>query len=222
MNEDEGNETIRAELGDSLYLNHFIDALSDLTWAYNAIYYFLDVSQDIEQTARAWRRSEPFWPPGLPFIFGLPFKAKSRAPAPAELVSPDQAELARYVYPSDRLIVEGCHIASPGWIDLIGKLNPLEVLRQWAHDRHERLKDTKYRDAEDKRKRQLENDLLETELIRKRLELLREVGVPKTVIKKLAAAVLLPVHQVEGHMNNGILTNLTLPPKQHPRIESKQ
>ncbi len=221
MIENEGDETLRMELGDSLYLDQLIHALSDFTWAYNAIYYFLDVTDDIEQISRAWRRSEPYWPPGMPYFYGLPFKTKGRSSASVELVPPERVELAGYVHPRDRLIVKGCQIASPGWLDVIGKLNPLDVLRQWAQDRHERQKDTAYRDAEDRRKRQLENDLLETELIKKRIELMKEAGVPKTVIKKMISAIVLPMQHLQRQMNDGVMTNITLPPKHQPRIESK-
>jgi hypothetical protein len=51
-----------------------------------------------------------------------------------------------------RLIVSRVVLESPGFWEVFGSLNPLEVLRKYLNDRHERSKDRNYRsDAEHER-----------------------------------------------------------------------
>ena len=58
----------------------------------------------------------------------------------------------------------------------MGKLNPLEVLRQYLNDRHERRKDREYREPAEARKLELENELLELKVITQKVEFLKELG----------------------------------------------
>jgi hypothetical protein len=222
MAHSERDETVRAELGDSLYVHQLAEVLSDLAWAYNALYYFFDLSEDLISLGRSWRA---YGPPGplfvpLPFAFSTP--SKRRLPASGVISIPEQEALTRYVDRRDWLQVQGCQIASPGWIDLLGKLNPLEVLRQWAQDQHERRKDRSYRQAEEKRRLQLENDIRETELFQKQIELLREAGVPKTAIKRLVSEFVPPFRRLHSHMSNGTLLDIKPPPIEDKTEEPRQ
>ena len=51
------------------------------------------------------------------------------------------------VSPSERLIVARVELASPGFWEFLGLLNPLEVTRKYLEDRHRRRQDREYREA---------------------------------------------------------------------------
>ena len=65
------------------------------------------------------------------------------------------------ITPQYELVLDGVSLSSPGAWDFLGKLNPLDVIRQYLTDRHERRKDKEYREAHENRKLYLENKLLE-------------------------------------------------------------
>lgn len=88
----------------------------------------------------------------------------------------DQREATALVFPSERLLLSRVRINSPGFWTFLGNLNPLEVLRQYINDRHERRKDKDYRERAEERRLALENLSLENRVIRERIGLLREMG----------------------------------------------
>src|SRR5262249_7774964 len=65
---------------------------------------------------------------------------------------------------------------SPGFCDFVGKLNPLEVIRVAVNDAHERRKDREYKEPAEKRKLELENALLESQVLKQRVELAKSMG----------------------------------------------
>ena len=58
------------------------------------------------------------------------------------------------------LEVTAVSFASPGFWEFLGSLNPLRELSEFRKDRHERRKDREWREATEKEKAQLENELL--------------------------------------------------------------
>jgi hypothetical protein len=108
--------------------------------------------------------------------------------------------------PSERLRFYGASFSSPGWWEVFGKLNPLEVIRQYLNDRHEHRKDREYREAADRRRLDLENELLQTKVVGEKLRLAREIGVPE---RDLTAAVnkmlLKPLRQIGAAQDDGII-----------------
>lgn len=72
---------------------------------------------------------------------------------------------------STNLIVREVHLSSPGFWSFLGALNPLEALRNFLNDRHERQKDRKYRELAEASKLELENRLLEVSYLDKILNL---------------------------------------------------
>jgi hypothetical protein len=89
--------------------------------------------------------------------------------------SPDHR---RAIVPAgSHLILKMVSIRSPGVWDFLGKLNPLEVLRLYLNDRHERRKDIRYREHAEAEKLRLENNLRQIEVFRQKLATLRELGV---------------------------------------------
>lgn len=58
----------------------------------------------------------------------------------------------------------------------MGTLNPLDVLRKYLNDRHERRKDHEYRESAERRRLELENLSLESRVISERVRLAKEIG----------------------------------------------
>jgi hypothetical protein len=88
------------------------------------------------------------------------------------------------VLPEDRLRLFKVKIESPGFWEFLGKLNPLEVLRQYIADRHERIKDKLYRNDLEHERLRLENERLKTKVVEGKATLLREFGVPEDKIRE--------------------------------------
>lgn len=74
------------------------------------------------------------------------------------------------VLPDEKLIVHKVNIESPGVWEFLGTLNPLQQLREYEKDRHERRKDKEWREAEEQRQMSLENQKREQEIKRAELE----------------------------------------------------
>lgn len=143
--------------------------LTDIEGAYNALY-------DFEWTVLQWggrRRLPPFI---LGELFGLfPFDH-------------DGGELL----PEYRLELRRVSIQSPGAWEFLGGLNPIQQLREYLKDRHERRKDHEYRELAEKERLILENELLrrqilekENGILRDRVAILREAGISDTEIQQV-------------------------------------
>jgi hypothetical protein len=103
------------------------------------------------------------------------------------------------VLPSERLVLSSIEAASPGRVSLIGDIKLLEQIRLWLSDRAERRKDRDYRNREEARRLDLENQQRETELLRARVAAMREMGLPEadivTVVRQLVG---LPIQALEA------------------------
>lgn len=77
---------------------------------------------------------------------------------------------------AEPLVVHRVVLESPGVWEFLGGLNPLEVLRKYLNDRHERKKDKSYRQRAEERRLDIDNALNELEVIRRIEELRREFG----------------------------------------------
>ena len=90
-----------------------------------------------------------------------------------------------FVFGDELLLVGRVELGSPGFWEFLGSLNPLEVIRQYLHDRHRRRQDRQYREREEARQLGLENDLREIEVLSERLRVAREYGVPEEALAPL-------------------------------------
>lgn len=75
---------------------------------------------------------------------------------------------------ADPLIVSRVVLQSPGFWEFFGSLNPLEVLRKYLNDRHERKKDDDYRSAAERDRLEIENAIRRLELVQRLKGLERE------------------------------------------------
>jgi hypothetical protein len=110
-----------------------------------------------------------------------------------------------------QLIFHGASFASPGFWDFLGKLNPLEVVREFLNDRHRRRQDREYRESAEKRRLDLENFLLENKVVKERVRLLREVGL-QVDLRLLTQRFVPSLVQLEAAVNEGLIGEAMLIP----------
>ena len=204
---------VRIELGRLDYVQRLSAVLADLEGAYNALYYFFDLSHDLERAVKSGREYRHNLPLPVPFppLFSPPVNIGG------------EKDLPLFVLPTDRLALRACQIGSPGWLEVIGNMNPLEVWRKYAQDRHERRKDREYREQAEEEKLHLENQLLKNEVLRRHIDLMENLGIPRSTISEIVNGLLVaPMNALEQHMDNGNIRDITAAPEQHVQRPSQE
>jgi hypothetical protein len=86
----------------------------------------------------------------------------------------------------------------------MGALNPLEIIRQYLNDRHERRKDHQYRAEHEARRLELENRLLENKVLRERIEIAKSIGATdQDLTPLLNELVYKPLRRLDGPQDRG-------------------
>lgn len=100
----------------------------------------------------------------------------------------------------DALRLRAVELHSPGHWDFIGRLNPLEVIRQFLQDCHERRKDREYRESAEVERLALENAVRRIELLGKMLDVCKRSAAIKDEETALIfrKAVLDPLAELEN------------------------
>lgn len=143
--------------------------LNDLEVAYNSIYVF----DGIMDRRRRLFRDLPF--EFFPSVFD--FDLRLIAPNGPQNAGLDNDRFYASLVPrKERLILDRVQLTSPGFWEVLGNLNPLEVLRQYLNDRHERRKDREYRESAEQRRLELDNLSAENRVIAERVRLAKELG----------------------------------------------
>jgi hypothetical protein len=144
----EENAVLRIESSGNVPLYMVERFLSVLEHAYNYVYVGHMLLSDSKQRAR-WR----------------------------EVISSERAiRFALWVPKQDRLILKSVELHSPGSWEFLGKLNPLETIRQYLQDRHERRKDKQYKESAEKRGMELDNMLKENQVLSGQIDNARKLG----------------------------------------------
>ena len=127
---------------------------------------------------------------------------------------------------AEPLVVNRVVLESPGFWEFVGALNPLEVLRKYLTDRHERRKDREYREGAERRQLEIENALGELEVLRRIADLEREFGpeaIPDSLrLRILAAEVREPLEELSSLDQRGLIdggsatAGRKLPPREEP------
>jgi len=185
-----------------------VSFLNDLENAYNSIAYFETLSARLERDFRYLDEYRLFIDRRAR-MFGL----NSFLDYNEENTNFNKEAIA--ASNTEPLVLERVKLTSPGYWDFIGKLNPLEVLRQYLNDRHERRKDKNYKEDAEARKLALQNLIRENEAISGRIKICREMGATDAdlapTLKALVAQPLsklnryqdLSVIETTGIMRNG-------------------
>jgi hypothetical protein len=153
---------------------------------------------------------------GMMPVRGRPFFERFWFPSPWILLSdpswpPTQQALASFVPPTEQLILAAVELRSPGAWEFLGNLNPLEVLRKYLNDRHERRKDRKYREGADERRLQLENLKTENEVIAQRIKIAKELGATESDLAPLLnELVLKPLNTLGTYQDKGLIEGAEL------------
>ncbi|MGQ0590409.1 MAG: hypothetical protein ACT4N8_12920, partial [Sphingosinicella sp.] len=118
-----------------------------------------------------------------------------------------------WIHPKDHLEITRITIQSPGWIELVGSLNPLQQIREYLKDRHERRKDREWRWETEKQRALAELEILRIQAERERVgaisefnELLRRMDIsPEQRQKILWERVGVPLARLGHHQDTGLL-----------------
>ena len=150
--------------------------LSDLENAYMALYTF----------DRLWFRSPMGhrFPLEMLLELGYPFSAfgqVGRVPLRVDALPP-----------SARLTLERVRIESPGFWEFVASLNPLQQIREYLNDRHRRRQDIEFREAPEKKRLELDNELIQRQIeendntnLKQRIAILRDVGYDDDAIRDM-------------------------------------
>ncbi len=178
-------------------LRDIISSLQEVESAYNHIITFERVVDQLK-VQLAIEHPRPF---EQPQFFRKPYK-------PMRIRIPSSKTISNFVLPDEQLVLIRVQISSPGFWEFLGKLNPLEVIRQWMCDAHERRKDREYREVAEQEHLTLENQLLQNRVIHERIQILRELGTTDADIAPLLNQLIYePLRRTEAHQDKGIFFN---------------
>ena len=193
MNQEAGRLVIVANRGGTIAeISAF---LSDVEAAYNALYSFEKLSHVVQRFGR--RRllknsGDPFWELGF-------YKSTFIEPA--------------MIPPSARLSLERVQIESPGIWEFAASLNPLEQIRKFLNDRHERRKDKQYREESEKERLKRDNELIRAQIemqyfvnTRFMFELMVEAGFDDDILQQIIwAQVGNPMSRLGSHQDTRLI-----------------
>lgn len=144
-----------------------IEFLQVLKSTYDRLLVFEILMDDYQSRERRLRRYMPF-PEAVAFFGGA-----SAMLSASEL---SDASLVRFIAPHDELVLQSVQLSSPGSWQFVGSVFPLEVIRKMINDHHTRRQDREYREGYERRRLEIENLILETEFMRGRISMARELG----------------------------------------------
>ena len=111
-----------------------------------------------------------------------------------------------------QLVLSAVRLSSPSFWEFLGTLNPLEVVRKYLNDRHERRKDREYRDTAEQRRLTLENLALENKVISDRVKLAKQLGATnRDLAPLLNELVYQPLTRLDRSQDRGVITYAELP-----------
>lgn len=187
---------VRLNINRGATVTEFRNFLDDLEHAYISIYHL--------PSYKMWRRASRRFPfPkeffGLNIFLNTGFSAESLR--------------AMGTYPPDQLEITKINIQSPGWIELCASLNPLQQIREYLKDRHERKKDKEWKWKSEKEREIAELDILciqadreRTKGIREFYELLDSMDMPREEKKKILwERIGQPLSRLARHQDTGFL-----------------
>jgi hypothetical protein len=164
--------------------------LSDLDKAYNGLVLF-EILLPSKELDRGSRRPSPIPWGGWSAVFWFP----------------TTEQIASSVPVTERLILNSVRLQSPGLWEFLGALNPLEVLRNFINDQHERRKDTQYRESAERRRLELENSILESRAIRERVRAARDLGATDRDLAPLINRLVIePIIALEAYKDQEVIS----------------
>lgn len=179
------------------YVGDVSGFLQALEYAYNSAYVFDSIIEEAEDLYRTGNS------PGLP-IRNLLWMA---------WWPPTPEKVAAMVPEADRLRLIGVELHSPGFWDFLGKFIPLETIRLYLNDRHERQKDRQYRSR-------IEAEKLELENFKDKIDVLKQLGATDKDLALLKEQLLAKsLRQLNSYQDNGLILEGEIV---DPNIEKKK
>lgn len=111
-----------------------------------------------------------------------------------------------WVPKKDRLILNSVELHSPGEWDFLGQLNPLETIRLYLRDRHERKKDKAYREPAEQRGMELDNKIKEAVLLSTQIDNARKMGATDSDLRPLLERFIRqPLAELDRFQDEGVI-----------------
>lgn len=115
------------------------------------------------------------------------------------------------------LRITAVQLQSPGFWEFLGLLKALETIRKYLADRYEQWKDREWRKPHEAEKLRLENERLRTQVVSERVKLLRDLGVPQSVIRRaFLAHVAQPLATLDRFQDLGLIGDVLSDSQQVP------
>ena len=185
--------------------------LADVKHAYDSLLVFESVMDGFKRVSRDF--PFPLYPAGL--MYGWPLGPR-RAVRYVRDWPPTADEVSSLVPHSEQLVLSAAQLSSPGFWEFLGKLNPLEVMRQYLNDRHERRKDREYRESAEERRLRLEDLKLKNEVIAGRVKIAKELGATdRDLAPLLNELVNKPLLGLDRHQDKDVIENAEIVDEQN-------
>ena len=115
-------------------------------------------------------------------------------------------------------------LQSPGFWEFIGELNPLDALRKYLNDRHERIKDKEYRNNLEQEKLSIENNILKLKLIQHVIDVSKNAGIPEhDIASMIRDYAIIPLLKLETLQDKDIISKAEISYKNKSKnIESEE
>jgi hypothetical protein len=177
--------------------------LTDLEYAYNSILAFGIVTDSMGRALQQLTLVKP--PFGL--FFGWPLSSRQTAKF-ASNWPPTAKHVASIVPRSQQLVLSSVNLGSPGFWEFLGALNPLEAIRKYLNDGHERRKDRDYRESAERRRLNIENFARESEAILAHCEKLKQFGVTNEDLAPLLNELIYrPLAALDHYQDKDVIEN---------------
>jgi len=198
--------------------------LTDLEGAYNSIYAFdflvdtlaYDREREFKQVDERFHRLRKYWKdvsnrkeyPLDPLMYEMFFEefafGRQASALPNLLELQSKIDIDKIVLPSERLFISKVNIQSPGFWEVLGSLNPLQQIREYIKDRHERKKDNNYRSRQEEEIAELEIQERKDRIINQRIQTLKGFGYSDIEIRQLVTTMVIqPLTKLGRYQDNG-------------------
>lgn len=119
------------------------------------------------------------------------------------------------ISPDAQIHIVKANFNSPGFWDVIGEWNPLNQIRKYIKERHERTKDKQFGwDMERQRleaeieHKKLSNDLLKLEATKEMISLLKTTGISDIELRFTIQKYFKDLHLLDSHIDSGRITRI--------------
>jgi hypothetical protein len=168
------------------------------------------IAERISRMQALYRWSRRWGPPEM----FMPLAGAFLPPQISDVQRPAAAEVP--------LVVSRVVLQSPGFWELMGTLNPLEVTRRYLNDRHERRKDDAYRSRAEADRLALDNAVRELDVLERYLQLRREYGEdlplgPDTLPQIVASSVRPALERLAEFDDRGLISGSTATTENAPQ-----